>query len=174
MGRGGTARPPKAEWSSGVADFLGGGYNQDIFKDPKKRHDHLSVLYNKDKDFVITCKGPCGRTSIRGRSSCSPRFSTLIPITRIQDRLSYHSRPLRTHDLMWGSQPDVAHRREHISIRGKHTAVSYTPSYPRYEAHNVRAHSCSSMPRNYWYTWYLSGHGNGRSCIIRSAVNWCI
>ena len=30
--------------------FLGGCYNQDILKDPKKRDDHLSVLYNKDKD----------------------------------------------------------------------------------------------------------------------------
>ena len=49
MGRGGTARPPEVEWSSGVAAFLGGCYNQDIFEDPKKRHDHLlSVLYNKD------------------------------------------------------------------------------------------------------------------------------
>ena len=48
MGRGGTAKPPEAEWSSGVAAFLGGYYDQDIFKDPKKRHDHLSVLYNKD------------------------------------------------------------------------------------------------------------------------------
>ena len=28
--------------------FGRGYYNQDIFKDPKKRHDHLSVLYNKD------------------------------------------------------------------------------------------------------------------------------
>ena len=49
MGRGGTARPPDAEWSSGVAAFLGGCYNQDIFKDPEKRHYHdVSVLYNKD------------------------------------------------------------------------------------------------------------------------------
>ena len=49
MGCGGTARPPEAEWSSGVAAFLGGGYNQDIFKDPKKRHYHdVSILYNKD------------------------------------------------------------------------------------------------------------------------------
>ena len=48
MGRGGTARPPEAEWSSGVAAFLGGCYNQDIFNDPKKRHYHdLSVLYNQ-------------------------------------------------------------------------------------------------------------------------------
>ena len=44
MGRGGTARPPEAEWSSGAAAFLGGCYNQDIFKDPRERHDHLSVL----------------------------------------------------------------------------------------------------------------------------------
>ena len=51
MGRGGTARPPEAEWSSGVAAFFGGGFNPDIFKDPKRHdylHDHLSVLYNKD------------------------------------------------------------------------------------------------------------------------------
>ena len=49
MGRGGTARPPEAEWSSGVASFLGGYYNQNIFKDPKKRHDHdVSVFYNND------------------------------------------------------------------------------------------------------------------------------
>ena len=51
MGRGGTARPPEVEWSSGVTAFLGGCYNQDVFKEPKKRHDHLSVLlgvYNKD------------------------------------------------------------------------------------------------------------------------------
>ena len=48
MGRGGTARPPEAEWSSGVAAFLGGCYIQDIFKDPKKRHYHdVGVLYNK-------------------------------------------------------------------------------------------------------------------------------
>ena len=47
MGRDGTARPPEAEWSSGVAAFGGGYYNQDIFKDPKKRHYHdVSVLYN--------------------------------------------------------------------------------------------------------------------------------
>ena len=48
MGCGGTARPPEAKWSSGVAAFWGVCYNQDTFKDPKKRHDHLSVLYNKD------------------------------------------------------------------------------------------------------------------------------
>ena len=51
MGRGGTARPPEAEWSSGVAAFWGGSSNQDIFKDPKRHdhlHDHLSVLYSKD------------------------------------------------------------------------------------------------------------------------------
>ena len=48
MGRGGPSRPPEAEWSSGVAAFRGGCYSQDIFKDPKKRHDHLSVFYNKD------------------------------------------------------------------------------------------------------------------------------
>ena len=55
MGRGGTARPPKVEWSSGVAPFLGGCFNQDIFKDPE-RHDHLlSVLdYNNynNKDNI--------------------------------------------------------------------------------------------------------------------------
>ena len=46
---GGTARPPEDEWSKGVAAFLGGCYNQDIFKDPKKRHYYdVSVLYNKD------------------------------------------------------------------------------------------------------------------------------
>ena len=28
--------------------FWGGCYNQEIFKHPKKRHDHLSVVYNKD------------------------------------------------------------------------------------------------------------------------------
>ena len=38
--RGGTARPPEAEWSSEVVAFLRGCYNQDIFKDPKKRHYH--------------------------------------------------------------------------------------------------------------------------------------
>ena len=54
MGRGGTARPPEAEWSSGVAAFLGGSYNQYTFKDPKKRHNHLSVLYNED---TMVCKG---------------------------------------------------------------------------------------------------------------------
>ena len=32
MERGGTPRPPEAEWSSGVAAFWGGVYNQDIFK----------------------------------------------------------------------------------------------------------------------------------------------
>ena len=38
MGRGGTARPPEAEWSSGVAAILGGGcYNQDIYKDPEEK-----------------------------------------------------------------------------------------------------------------------------------------
>ena len=47
MGRGGIARPPEAEWSSGVAAFCGGCYNQDIFKDRKKRHDHVSVLLYK-------------------------------------------------------------------------------------------------------------------------------
>ena len=35
MGRGGTTRPPEAEWSSGVAASLGLCYDQDIFKDPK-------------------------------------------------------------------------------------------------------------------------------------------
>ena len=35
MGRGGTARPPDAEWSSAVAAFWGWWYNQDIFEDPK-------------------------------------------------------------------------------------------------------------------------------------------
>ena len=48
MGRGGTASPPEAEWSSGVAAFWGASYNQDISKDPKKRHDHVSVLHSKD------------------------------------------------------------------------------------------------------------------------------
>ena len=33
MELGGTARPPGAEWSSGIAAFLGGSYNQDIFKE---------------------------------------------------------------------------------------------------------------------------------------------
>ena len=50
MERGGTARPPEAKWSSGVAAFFVECYNQDIFKDPKKRHDHVSVLY------TIICK----------------------------------------------------------------------------------------------------------------------
>ena len=36
MGRGRTARPPEAEWSSGVAAFWEGGYDQDVFKDKKK------------------------------------------------------------------------------------------------------------------------------------------
>ena len=50
MGRGGAVRPSEAEWSSGVAVFLGGCYYQDIFKDPKERHYHDdSVLYNKDE-----------------------------------------------------------------------------------------------------------------------------
>ena len=31
IGRGSTARPPEAEWSSGVAAFWGGCFNQDIF-----------------------------------------------------------------------------------------------------------------------------------------------
>ena len=31
MGRGGTARPPEAEWSSGVAAFFGGGVITKIF-----------------------------------------------------------------------------------------------------------------------------------------------
>ena len=54
MGRGGTARQPEAEWSSGVAAFLGGCYNQDIFKDPKERlYDDVSVLYNKDSILVL-------------------------------------------------------------------------------------------------------------------------
>ena len=52
MGRGDTARPPEAEWSSGVAAFSQRSYNQDIFKDPKKRHDHLGVLYNKDNKDI--------------------------------------------------------------------------------------------------------------------------
>ena len=49
MGRSGTARPREAEWSSGVAAFLGGCYNQDIFKDPFGRYYHeVIILYNKD------------------------------------------------------------------------------------------------------------------------------
>ena len=45
MRRGGTARPRETEWSSGVAAFCGGCYNQDIFKDPKISHYHnVSVL----------------------------------------------------------------------------------------------------------------------------------
>ena len=58
MGRVGTARPPEAEWSLGVAAFSGECYNQDIFKDPKKRHYHdVSVLYFKDifSGESITC-----------------------------------------------------------------------------------------------------------------------
>ena len=52
IGRGSTARPPEAEWSSVVAAFWGRCFNQDMFKDPKKRHDHLSVLYNKDIYYI--------------------------------------------------------------------------------------------------------------------------
>ena len=44
MGRGGTARPPEAEWSSGVTAFVGEVFRPRYFKDPKKRHDHLSVV----------------------------------------------------------------------------------------------------------------------------------
>ena len=59
MGRGGIARPPEAEWSSGVAVFLGGCYNQDILKDPKKRQDYdVSVLYNKDIPGTCCIKHP--------------------------------------------------------------------------------------------------------------------
>ena len=35
------------------SQLLGGVYNRDIFKDPKKRHDHVSVLY--DKDLCVIC-----------------------------------------------------------------------------------------------------------------------
>ena len=52
MGRDGTARPPGTEWSSGVAAFLGGCHDQDIFKDPPNVTTTLayySGVYNKDK-----------------------------------------------------------------------------------------------------------------------------
>ena len=40
----------------GSGSFLGGCYNQDIFKDPQKRHYHdASVLYNKDERFSFFC-----------------------------------------------------------------------------------------------------------------------
>ena len=49
MGRGGAARPPEAEWSSGVAAFWGGGVIINKCNNyPKKRSDHISVYYNKD------------------------------------------------------------------------------------------------------------------------------
>ena len=63
MGRGGTARPPEAEWSSGVAAFGGGCFNQDIFKDSKKRHEHLSVVYNKDNVF-FSCRRQCEKARV--------------------------------------------------------------------------------------------------------------
>ena len=61
MGRGGTARPPEAEWSSGVAAFWGGSYSEDIFKDPRERHYHdvgvlldYQVYSRKDYLFIFT------------------------------------------------------------------------------------------------------------------------
>ena len=43
------AQYTEAEWSSGVAAFWGGCYNQDIFKDSKTRQYHdVSVLYTPE------------------------------------------------------------------------------------------------------------------------------
>ena len=39
----------------GSRRFFGGCYNQDISKDPKKRHDYVSVLYNKDIYLYYFC-----------------------------------------------------------------------------------------------------------------------
>ena len=52
VGRGATARPREAEWSSRhTAVFWVCSYNKIMFKDPND--DDVSVLYNKDTPGVI-------------------------------------------------------------------------------------------------------------------------
>ena len=53
-GRGATARPREAEWSSGLAAVFWVCYNKNIFKDPNDYYDYdASVLYNKDMTLSV-------------------------------------------------------------------------------------------------------------------------
>ena len=47
-GRGATARPREAKWSSRLASVLWVCYNQNSFKDPNDYYDVTSLIYNKD------------------------------------------------------------------------------------------------------------------------------
>ena len=53
--------------------FWGGCFNQDIFKDPK-RHDHLSVLYNKDNKNKRTRYTKYSETTLQSAIGLRRRF----------------------------------------------------------------------------------------------------
>ena len=91
----GRRRPSGARES---ALFWGGCFNQDIFKDPKKRHDHLSVLYIKDSNKDI-CQVSFEEASSSSTEVHPIRFVRTTLLNHIEcsklssARLSYSSAP---------------------------------------------------------------------------------
>ena len=71
-GRGATARPREAKWSSGVADVFLVHYNKHVFKDPFGHHVHyLTVLYNMDMcsygyEYILGIRLPRGHVQGMG------------------------------------------------------------------------------------------------------------